>query len=225
MNEELPLYQSHKQVRAAKILRMQRVTADGGTNLTLELPNGDPHSETVVQVSAEYVEKHGPDTAGYYVEYEDGYESFCPAEPFEAGNKLVPTNLCATEVCIKSIEENALQRLSDLNKARDTQGTKGNFDYSEYMRGMYNGLELASAIMEGRDPGYKEADEDEPAGYQERVKEESAILAIKLGKLADFLTTATFHSLPGDDRGLLEQQLNTMTLYGDILGKRIARFQ
>lgn len=36
------------------------------------------------------------------------------------------------------------------------QGAKGNWDYSEYMLGMYNGIELALSIAENRDPVYRE---------------------------------------------------------------------
>lgn len=41
------------------------------------------------------------------------------------------------------------------------QGYDGNWNYDEYMRGMYNGLECALATLEGRDPEYKHA----PAEY------------------------------------------------------------
>ncbi|WP_244589494.1 Rha family transcriptional regulator [Escherichia coli] len=36
-------------------------------------------------VSAEYICKHRPMSGGYYVVYEDGYESYSPAEVFESG--------------------------------------------------------------------------------------------------------------------------------------------
>ena len=35
-----------------------------------------------------WAEKHSPEIGGYYVLYPDGYVSYSPAEPFEAGNKL-----------------------------------------------------------------------------------------------------------------------------------------
>ena len=37
------------------------------------------------------------------------------------------------------------------------QGQDGNWNYDEYMFGMYNGMELMVAIAEGREPIYKEA--------------------------------------------------------------------
>lgn len=41
------------------------------------------------EVSKEYIQKHKPVVGGYYVVYEDGYESFSPAEAFESGNTLI----------------------------------------------------------------------------------------------------------------------------------------
>lgn len=35
------------------------------------------------------------------------------------------------------------------------QGTNGNWDNSDYMNGMYNGMELMLAIAEGREPQYR----------------------------------------------------------------------
>lgn len=48
-----------------------------------------------------------------------------------------------------------------INELRDVQGADGNWNYSEYMRGLYNGLELASATIEGREPAYKDAVDNE----------------------------------------------------------------
>lgn len=46
-------------------------------------------------------------------------------------------------------------KVSKVNELRDIQGTPGNYDVSDYMTGLFNGLELASATLEGRDPEYK----------------------------------------------------------------------
>ncbi|WP_299942151.1 Gp49 family protein [uncultured Microbulbifer sp.] len=46
-----------------------------------------------VEVTDAYMEKHDPVVGGYYVRYIDsGYESFCPAKEFEAGNVLNSNN-------------------------------------------------------------------------------------------------------------------------------------
>jgi len=83
----LPRYQCHKQVRAAKIREMLR-----------ELPWSavDPEAcaavlrfvydaHALVIVSKAYLDKHQPQAGGYYVIYDDGYESYSPAGPFESG--------------------------------------------------------------------------------------------------------------------------------------------
>lgn len=72
----LPLYQCHKKVRAAKI---RRIALTDGTETRLETDQG------WIFVSREYVSKHKPEVGGYYVLYEDGYESFSPAKAFEEG--------------------------------------------------------------------------------------------------------------------------------------------
>jgi len=47
-------------------------------------------------------------------------------------------------------------RFKKLKELRDIQGKDGNWNYDPYMRGMYNGMELAVATLENRDPVYKE---------------------------------------------------------------------
>ena len=55
-----------------------------------------------------------------------------------------------------SKERELLERVSKLRKLRDIQGKKGNHDYDDYMRGLYNGLELALSLFEEeREPQYK----------------------------------------------------------------------
>lgn len=46
-------------------------------------------------------------------------------------------------------------QLRGLRDVHAIQGNDGNWDADEYMRGMFNGLELALAIFEGREPAYK----------------------------------------------------------------------
>ena len=41
------------------------------------------------RVGYSYMQKHKPQVGGYYVVYEDGYESYSPAGAFEAGYTLV----------------------------------------------------------------------------------------------------------------------------------------
>ena len=53
--------------------------------------------------------------------------------------------------------ENKLKLVSDLNSLKDVQGQKGCWDSDDYMRGLFNGLELASSTLEQREPKYKPA--------------------------------------------------------------------
>lgn len=83
----LARYRCFKTVRAVKIGAVHG-TADGGANL---IPDNYFHNATfdVITVSREYVSKHKPLKDGYYVRYEDGYESFSPAKAFEEGYELI----------------------------------------------------------------------------------------------------------------------------------------
>lgn len=44
------------------------------------------------------------------------------------------------------------ERLSGLKNLKDIHGKDGNWDHNDYMTGLYDGLELAIATFEGRDP-------------------------------------------------------------------------
>lgn len=77
-----PLYQSHKRVRAGKITKIEWPhTCPVGFAATLEFGDGLPG----FFVTAAYMEKHKPEVGGYWVLYEDGYQSWSPAEAFESG--------------------------------------------------------------------------------------------------------------------------------------------
>lgn len=83
--QQLPEYQSHKRVRAAKIVQSKKLD-DGTFQLELELPSSKRffhiYSPPGRQVNAESF------VGGYLVRYEDGYESWSPAKAFEEGYKL-----------------------------------------------------------------------------------------------------------------------------------------
>lgn len=54
-------------------------------------------------------------------------------------------------------EENTTgDKLKQLKDVWQVQASDGNWNSSAYMCGMFNGLELAMAIMEGREPRYRE---------------------------------------------------------------------
>lgn len=70
-------YQCHKQVHAAKIVNIVR-RDDGASILHLE-------GGSFLAKCDKFMAKHEPHCGGYLVAYSDGYESFSPAEAFEAG--------------------------------------------------------------------------------------------------------------------------------------------
>lgn len=79
---ELPLWQAHRTVRAAKILKISRV---GNTGLyLLDLEDG-----LHVHVTYSFVERHTPFVGGYFVRHNDGFESFSPKHAFEEGYRRI----------------------------------------------------------------------------------------------------------------------------------------
>jgi len=85
----MPKYKSHKIVWALKIksieLDKDKAAAenrdtDGSATI---VPDEDGYAP--FRVGREYVRKHHPKAGGYYVMYDDGYESWSPAEAFENG--------------------------------------------------------------------------------------------------------------------------------------------
>lgn len=78
---ELPLYNCHKQVRALKIAKIRH--HDHGATIC---PAEGEYS--AFDVDNDYINKHDPVPGGYFVLYKDGYTSYSPAEPFEAGYTL-----------------------------------------------------------------------------------------------------------------------------------------
>lgn len=73
----IPQYQSHKKVRALKIVG---ISLDG----ELGFENHEP-----ILMEREWLDKHNPAVGGYLVFYEDGYKSFSPALAFEKGYTLI----------------------------------------------------------------------------------------------------------------------------------------
>lgn len=79
----LPLWESHKRVRGAKITgRVFDPEKDPPHHLVLEVHPGITGS---IAVTEEWMSRHKPKLGGYYVVYEDGYTSYSPAGAFEGG--------------------------------------------------------------------------------------------------------------------------------------------
>ena len=69
-------YKCHKQVKAFKITNIKLIE-DSIYNLV--------GSNDIVMVREDFMQKFKPEVGGYYVLYNDGYQSYSPAEPFEEG--------------------------------------------------------------------------------------------------------------------------------------------
>lgn len=80
----LQSYKSHKVVLAARIVGLIEPPAS-----QLELDPGDGGPNIWHEVPGDFFRRHRPAAGGYLVVYEDGYQSFSPAEAFEGGYRLV----------------------------------------------------------------------------------------------------------------------------------------
>lgn len=76
---ELPVYQCHKKVRAARITGFRAAGDPEAPDLLLGQIGG------IVSLLPEWHAKHKPQVGGYYVLYDDGYTSYSPAAAFESG--------------------------------------------------------------------------------------------------------------------------------------------
>ena len=79
----MPRYRCHKDVWALKIAQIDR--EPGGMNIGAATLTPADEGYAPFRVDAVYMLKHQPQVGGYYVVYKDGYQSFSPADVFEAG--------------------------------------------------------------------------------------------------------------------------------------------
>ena len=80
----LPLYRSHKLVRAAAITAVGDAAADGSRELLLNVPGRFPDAATF-HGKAELFSRYVPMVGDYVVVYPDGYVSLSPRKAFEEG--------------------------------------------------------------------------------------------------------------------------------------------
>lgn len=80
---DMPLYQSHKKVRALEIKLVR--PAFGNWILEFAEPGHPPRV-----VKAQVVARYMPVPGDFYVVYDDGYESISPRQPFLDGYTLLP---------------------------------------------------------------------------------------------------------------------------------------
>lgn len=90
----VPRYRCHKEVSALKIAHV--IPNPRGVELHFVDERFAPH-----QVDASWAAKHKPAPLGYWVCYDDGYQSYSPAAAFEAGYTPIqpePENGCEPRV-------------------------------------------------------------------------------------------------------------------------------
>ena len=92
MSDKLSQYKCHKTVEAMQVVKMERVDFEDEPNKdsVLRLFGADIEGNVLsVDVSMDFYKKHLPKIEGYYVKYEDGYESFSPKIAFEEGYERI----------------------------------------------------------------------------------------------------------------------------------------
>lgn len=119
---QLPLYQCHKQVRAAKIADIVRsISLPSIWKISFVDPNIEP-----MNVPGIWAGKHQPQVGGYVVIYEDGYVSYSPAAVFEAGYTKVQPERAAVTILGPQDRSEWEQREQDrIEKERLTRDAPG----------------------------------------------------------------------------------------------------
>lgn len=87
---------------------------------------------------------------------------YCPLCYFKKENQELKSQLKGTTHCFDEEEHEKLKKqleewghhLKCSKEMLDIQGQKGNYDYDEYMLGLYNGMEYVIALFETREPNY-----------------------------------------------------------------------
>ncbi len=118
-------YQSHKVVEAAKVV----LAKQEGHDIRVDLDNDD-----WVLLPGHRIPDGADPCAGYYVKYEDGYESWSPADAFEAGYTLVPDGPLAHQerVALERVDNST--RLSKLSAFIDGGAIFTTLDSGEQAR-------------------------------------------------------------------------------------------
>lgn len=82
----MPRFKCHKEVHAFKIREIKSFDIGSDDSGRAQIVSTDGG---VITVGPEYMKKHRPQIGGYFVVYEDGYQSFSPAAAFESGYSLI----------------------------------------------------------------------------------------------------------------------------------------
>jgi hypothetical protein len=85
---KMPRYKCHKEVFALKVMQIEEIISNDNYNNSCTIIPEAPYEKFTVD--GDYRNKHNPVVGGYYVLYDDGYESFSPQKAFEDGYTLIP---------------------------------------------------------------------------------------------------------------------------------------
>ncbi len=80
IKKEIPLYQSHKKVRALEIYSLVCNISEGTAKLVFVDKTYEP-----INISLAMITRYVPVSGDFYVVYEDSYESFSPRKVFLEG--------------------------------------------------------------------------------------------------------------------------------------------
>ena len=103
----------------------------------------------------------------YWITHKDGVETclvYCYRSNdvlgvgFNAANGggFIPLTDLHTAEAVLDYPSYFVSKIEKIQQCHDIQGQDGNWNYDEYMRGLYNGLELVLAILNDREPIYKD---------------------------------------------------------------------
>lgn len=89
-------YKCHKEVSAMRVDRIDDRGVIGAALVSVGGTEEAPVDIDSVAVSVAFIERHKPTAPGYFVRYDDGYESFSPAGAFEDGYSEVKPKRAAS---------------------------------------------------------------------------------------------------------------------------------
>ena len=141
----------------------------------------------------------------------DNFEDYCTLrETFD------PFEIFYENQQLKKQLEEWKQHLKYSKEMLDIQGQKGNYDYDEYMLGLYNGMEYIISLFETREPNYISGKDIKFINNKTQQK-----------KFVEYMNK-TIEELECDDvddeemKGYLIQRINTfkeiLQKYKDIIG-------
>lgn len=90
---QFPRWKCHKEVGAVKIAEIRDYHQEGLSGSPGAILVSEKYPSVIsIAVDSAYLAKHKPEVGGYFVFYEDGYQSFSPAKAFEGGYTRVEMN-------------------------------------------------------------------------------------------------------------------------------------